>query len=98
MERHAFVARLNREHRDQYIDAHRNVPPELLARYRQAGIRNISVFLHEDLLFLYLESDDYAAALAALENDPIEREWDKLMSPMLGAGGYREGAEIFHMD
>jgi L-rhamnose mutarotase len=98
MERHTFVARLNRTHREQYIDAHRNVPPGLLARYRQAGVRNLSVFLHEDLLFLYLESDNYDAALAALENDPIEREWEKLMSPMLDAGGYREIVQLFHLD
>lgn len=98
MERHAFVARLNGQYREQYIDAHRNVPPELLARYQQAGIRNLSVFLHGDFLFLYLESDNYDAALTALENDPIEREWGGRMSPMLDAGGYRECKELFLLD
>jgi L-rhamnose mutarotase len=98
MERHAFVARLNRQHRQQYIDAHRNVPPELQARYRQAGIRNLSVFLHEDFLFLYLESDNYDAALAVLENDPVEREWGQLIGPMLDAGGYRECSRLFPLD
>jgi len=98
MERHAFMAKLNPGCRDQYIDAHRNVPPDLLARYRQAGIRNLSVLLQEDLLFLCLESDDYDAALAALENDPTEREGQRLMSPMLDASGYRECVETFHME
>jgi L-rhamnose mutarotase len=98
MERHAFVARLNGEQREAYVAAHRNVPPELLARYRQAGIRSLSIFLHEGLLFLYLESDDFAAAVTALENDPIEREWQKLTSPMLGAGGYVDCLHLFHMD
>jgi L-rhamnose mutarotase len=98
LERHAFIAQLNPGHRKQYIEAHRHVPPELLARYREAGIRNTSIFLYEDLLILYLECDDYFAAVAALEKDPSEIGWQKLMSPMLHADGYRECIDIFHME
>jgi L-rhamnose mutarotase len=53
--------------------------------------------VHEDFLFLYLESDNYDAALAVLENDPIESEWQRLLGPMLQAGGYSELAELFHI-
>jgi L-rhamnose mutarotase len=95
MKSHAFVARLNPQHREQYIEAHRNVPTELLARYHQAGIRNLSIFLREDILFLYLECDNYEAALASLENDPIEREWGELMSPMLVGNGYQQCSLLF---
>ncbi len=98
MERHAFVARLNPGQREQYINAHLDVPLQLLTRYREAGILNTSIFVYGDLLFLYLESNDFEAALAALENDPTELEWQKLMNPMLDAGGYRECVDIFHMD
>jgi len=97
VQRHAFWARLNTGQRNQYINAHRNVPPGLLARYHDAGIRNLSIFVHEDFLFLYLESDNYDAALAVLENDPIESEWQRLLGPMLQAGGYSELVELFHI-
>ena len=95
--RHAFWARLSTGQRNQYISAHRNVSPELLARYHEAGIRNLPIFPREDFLFLYLESDNYDAALAALENDPSESEWQRLVGPMLKAGGFSELVELFHM-
>jgi L-rhamnose mutarotase len=98
MERHAFVARIKPGMLEKYIDAHHHFPPQLSARYREAGIRNTSIFMHEDLLFLYLESENFAAALTALENDPTELKWQKLMDPMLDDGGYRECVDIFHND
>jgi L-rhamnose mutarotase len=98
MARHAFMAKVNPQQREHYITAHRQVPPALLASYSQAGLRNVSIFLREDFLFLYLESDDFAAALAALENNPAELEWQKLMEPMLDGPGYSECGEIFHAD
>jgi L-rhamnose mutarotase len=98
LERHAFIAQLNPGQRKRYIEAHRHVPPELLARYHDVGIRNTSIFLYEDLLFLYLECDDYDAAVVGLENDPREIEWQNLMNPMLDADGYRECLDIFHLE
>jgi L-rhamnose mutarotase len=98
VQRHAFIARLKPGQKERYIDAHREVPAELLARYRQAGIRNCSIFLHQGLLVLYLECDDYGAAAASLENDPHEIEWQKAMNPLMDADGYSECLEIFHME
>lgn len=98
LQRHAFIAQLKPGEKEPYLQAHRQVPAELLARYREAGIRNTSIFLHQDLLFLYLECDDYEAAAAGLENDSSEIEWQKLINPMLDADGYRECVDIFHME
>ena len=64
--------------RNQYVNTHRNVPVELLARQHESETRNLSIFLYEDFLFLYLKGENYMAALAALENDPAKlsgRDW-----------------------
>lgn len=98
MERRAFVAQLKPAHRDEYIRLHQQVPSDLLARYRQAGLWNISIFLHDDSLFMYLEAENYAAASAALENDPIDLKWQEIVGPMQGPGGFQELPEVFHMD
>jgi L-rhamnose mutarotase len=98
MGRHAFMAKIDPQRRETYIAAHLQVPAELLARYHQAGLRNISIFLRENLAFLYLESENWADAMAALENDPVELDWQKLIGPMLDDAGYSECGEIFHAD
>lgn len=97
MQRHGFVARLRPECREPYIDAHNNISPELVARYRQLGIRNLSLFLLGDVLFMCLEAENWAAAQAALAKDPLDLAWQKLVRPMKDPD-FAEMAPIFHMD
>jgi L-rhamnose mutarotase len=39
-QRSAFVLRVRPDKVDEYVEAHRNVWPEMLAALREAGIRN----------------------------------------------------------
>src|SRR6266436_1619103 len=57
-ERSAFVLRVRPDKIDEYIQAHRNVWPELLAALRDAGIRNYTIFRNGNEVFGYFESDD----------------------------------------
>lgn len=97
MERHVFVTSLKPERREEYIDVHKRVPPELISRYRQAGIEKLSVFVHENLMVLYVEATNLQAAQAALVNDPVDVEWQKLVTPMKDPKGPQELTEIFYM-
>jgi L-rhamnose mutarotase len=97
MERHAFYARLNPGHEDAYIEAHHNMPRDLVAAYRKAGIKNLYIFRHRDLLFLYLECEKLEAAMASLDRNPTELQWQKLTSPMLEGGDFRKLTGIFEM-
>lgn len=97
MERHAFFARLKPGFQEAYIEAHQNVPPELMALYRRAGIQSMSVFLPEDALFLYLECADFKNAIALLASDPVEREWRERIASMLDGSDFRELNGIFRM-
>lgn len=81
----------------EYIESHRSVWPELIAAASQAGIRNHTVFLHGDTIFLYLEADDVDAALTRLKTEDVKQKWDAWMQEYL----YPEVtsfAEVFHMD
>ena len=97
MQRHAFYARLKPGHRNEYIEAHNNVPPELLAHYRAAGIQSMCIFSREELLFLYLECEDFDAAMATLESDLVELKWQKLINPMLDGGDFQKLEGVFQM-
>ncbi|MGH9631541.1 MAG: L-rhamnose mutarotase [Bryobacteraceae bacterium] len=98
MERKVYLTRLRPEFREEYLHAHRNVPSKLMDRYRDAGMRSCAVYLLEDYLVLVTEADDHSKVKAALENDPVDVEWQELMRPMKEEGDYREMTEVFKAD
>jgi L-rhamnose mutarotase len=62
--------------------APRAVWPEMLARARDAGWRNYSLFLRDDgLLVGYVETDDFEAAQAAMEATEVNARWQAEMAP-----------------
>jgi L-rhamnose mutarotase len=101
------VLRVRPEHRESYVAHHAAVWPEVLEIIHRYGIRNYSIFLHEDTLFAYLEyvGDDYEADMRALGEEPKTKEWWAIMEPMQDQLPSRaEGewwatmTEVFHTD
>lgn len=74
----------------EYAERHAAVWPEMLHAIEAAGRRNYSLFLREDgLLIGYYETDDDAAAQAALEADPRTTAWEAEMAEFFVALGGR---------
>ena len=69
-QRSAFVLQVRPDRIEEYVEAHRNVWPEMLDALRAAGIRNYTIFLREpeSLLFGYWEyhGTDFAADAAKM--------------------------------
>lgn len=66
---------------DEYRERHRNVWPEMRA-LRAAGRRNYSLFLREDgLLVGHLETEDFAAARAAMAATEVNARRQAEMAP-----------------
>ena len=82
METKAFVATLRPERKEAYIEAHNSFSSELRARYRDAGIHQIRLFLMGEQLFMYVEADNYELACAALAEDPLDQSWQQRVGPM----------------
>ena len=71
----ADVIRLYKEH-------HQQVWPEVTTRIREAGIREMRIFLLGRRLFMYVESDDQfepARDFAHINEAPTSKAWDDLM-------------------
>jgi L-rhamnose mutarotase len=106
MERVCFVARIVPGKVAEYRERHRAVWAEMRDALRDAGWANYSLFLADDgLLVGYLETDDYAAALAAMAQTDVNDRWQAEMAPFFAGPGDRrpdEGflrlAEVFHLD
>jgi L-rhamnose mutarotase len=100
--RSAFVLNVRPDKIEEYVEAHRNVWPELLAALRGAGIRNYTIFRSGNELFGYFEADDLEAAAAYMEAQEVNARWQDAMAQLLGERVPDAGPpmleEIFRLD
>ena len=82
-QRSAFVLHVRPEKIDEYVEAHRNVWPEMLAALHDAGIRNYTIFRNNNEVFGYFESDDLDAAAAFMEAQEVNARWQDAMAELL---------------
>ncbi len=95
--RAAYILTVQSNMEEPYRNAHRAVWPELIEEARRAGIRNHSVFMAGRTLFVYLEADDVAGALAKLLATPVKQRWDEFMRDFLEPESVTM-KEVFHID
>lgn len=81
--RSAFVLHVRPDKLDEYVEAHREVWPELLAALRAAGIRNYTIFRNGNEMFGYFEADDLEAAGSYLAAQDVNARWQDTMASLL---------------
>ena len=101
-QRSAFVLRVKPDRVDEYVRAHREVWPEMLAALENAGIRNYTIFRAGNEMFGYFESDDLEAAMAYLGAQEVSARWQDAMAELLEQRVPDEGPppleEVFRLD
>ncbi|MFE9677025.1 L-rhamnose mutarotase [Streptomyces sp. NPDC006259] len=68
---------------EEYEAAHREVPEELTAAIRAAGVSRWTIWRSGTDLFHLLEADDYPAMIAELEKLPVNAAWQARMTGLL---------------
>ncbi|MDQ1494750.1 MAG: L-rhamnose mutarotase [Actinomycetota bacterium] len=79
----ALHTRVHADRIEEYEAAHREVPPELLAAIRAAGVRDWTIWRSGVELFHVVDCDDYAGVLAALKDLPVNIAWQARMAGYL---------------
>jgi len=101
-QRSAFVLQVKPEKVEEYVEAHRNVWPEMLDALRAAGIRNYTIFRHGNQMFGYFEADDLEAAARHMADQEVNARWQDAMAELLGARVPEAGPpaleEVFRLD
>src|SRR5260370_32955448 len=82
MPRIAFRLRIKPGKEQEYDIAHRNVWPELLAKLKEVGISNYSVFRRDQDLVLAMLVGDFDTAWRAPDQDPTNLKWHQEMSAL----------------
>ena len=67
----------------EYEAAHREVPAELTAAIRAAGVQEWTIWRSGTELFHLLDCDDYARLIAELEHLPVNITWQARMAELL---------------
>lgn len=102
MARVAWTARLRPDKIDEYVAAHANVWPEVLAMLKEAGVRNYSIYLFGDRAFGYYECDDAEAAITFQAAADINQRWTDAMRKLFDVEVAEHGAtylpEVFRLD
>jgi L-rhamnose mutarotase len=105
MPRVAFRLRIKAGKEAEYDEAHRRVWPALLAKLKEVGISDYSIFRRDQDLFLVMCVDDFDAAWRALDRDPTNIKWQhemsKLFEPVPGLKPGEKFAmmgEVFRLD
>lgn len=68
-----------------YTEHHRAVWPEVLARLREVGVREMKIFLRGRRMFMYIETDDAFEPqrdFARVNEDPKSAEWNALIATL----------------
>ena len=88
MNRVAFRLQVRPELIDEYREHHAAVWPEMREALQRSGWHNYSLFLDGDgVLFGYFETPDtLAAAVAAMQDEPVNARWQALMAPYFATG------------
>jgi len=105
MQRVCFLLKVRADRLDAYRERHAAVWPEMLDALSTTGWHNYSLFLREDgLLVVYLETEDFAAARAAMEATDVNARWQAETAPFFTAldGARPDEAmepltEVFHL-
>lgn len=107
MKRFGQVIGVKPERYREYVAAHASVWPGVLARIRDSGIRNYSIYSFGDRLFAYFEyvGDDFDGDMRRMADDPETQRWWDLVMPMQEPVEDRAAGEwwatmreVFHVD
>ncbi|WP_318206367.1 MULTISPECIES: L-rhamnose mutarotase [unclassified Streptomyces] len=105
MQRVCFLLKVRQDRLAEYRERHADVWPEMLDALSASGWHNYSLFLSENgLLVGYLETEDFPAAVAAMEATEVNARWQAEMAGLFEAlDGQRPDeamkplTEVFHL-
>lgn len=84
----------------KYIDAHKNVWPEVIEGQREVGILQMQIFSHERHFFMIcdtIDTFDWERDMARLAKMPRQAEWESYVSVFQGCSANMSSTEKWIM-
>ena len=97
MARYGFKLRIKADAIEEYEREHTRVWPELLAKLKEVGISEYSIFRRGQDLALSLRVDDFEKAWDALDSRPVNQRWQEFMARLFEPAPDKLAGERFAM-
>ena len=97
MPRYAFKLQIKPNAIEEYEREHQRVWPELLAKLKEVGISDYSIFRRGQELVLCLRAEDFDKAWDELARDPVNQRWQAFMSRLFEPVPDKGSGERFAM-
>ena len=75
-ERAVYIQRLDPDRREEYVEAHGDVPEGVTDAMERGGVTNFELYVREDIAVCLLECADLDAYLGAVDGDEAIAEWE----------------------
>jgi len=83
MEHVMFIQKTKKDKREEYIESHKKVWPDVLKAHRDAGIKRELIWMKGDYLYLYIMAENFNEAMEKLKKTDIFKKWIREMAPLL---------------
>lgn len=76
-ERAVVVQRIDPEHKQEYVDAHDEVPAGVTAAMERGGVERFDLYVQDDLAVCVVDLEDLDAYVEAVTGDPDVEAWER---------------------
>jgi L-rhamnose mutarotase len=99
MEHVLFIQKVKPEKKEEYLEAHRKVWPELLREIRASGVEREIIWIDGETLYVYVMAENFDEALGKQGNSDVFKKWVEKMDPLLAEmQDYSEEGKIVKLD
>ncbi len=92
-ERAVYVQRIDPEYKEEYLEAHEDVPEGVSDAMRRGGVTEFELYIRNDIAVCILEADDIDAYLEEIDGDETVEEWERYVAQFK-----REGVDVDNED
>ncbi|GAA0249640.1 L-rhamnose mutarotase [Haladaptatus pallidirubidus] len=79
-ERTVYVQQIDPEHREEYLEAHNDVPNGVTDAMERGGVTEFELYVRGDLAVCILEARDIDEYIATVDDDEAVEEWERYVA------------------
>lgn len=76
-ERAVYLQRIDPDLRDEYLEAHEDVPEGVTRAMKEAGVERFELYVRKEIAVCILEAEDIERYDEAMASDPAVEEWER---------------------
>ncbi|WP_227377660.1 L-rhamnose mutarotase [Haladaptatus halobius] len=85
-ERAVYIQRIDPEYREEYLEAHENVPKGVSQAMERGGATEFELYVRDNLAVCILEAEDIDTYLEEVDGDEAVEEWERYVAQFKSEG------------